>query len=69
MVATEQVVGPVMSAQPAMTVEPVVGAMQVVNGVVWCTEMKGKRGRPRKYVPDGTYCIVSFANFSFDSAN
>lgn len=50
-----QLVGPVVSVQPAMAV----GAMQEVNGVVSDTEMKKKRGRPRKDGRDGKPTALS----------
>lgn len=46
-------VGPVLSAPPAVAVEQGIVAMPVANGVAPGTEMKKKRGRPRKYGPDG----------------
>lgn len=51
--AVEQTMGPVVSAPQAMEVEQGIVAMPVVNGVAPGTEMKKKRGRPRKYGPDG----------------
>lgn len=52
-VVVEQGVGPVVSVSPAVAVEQAVVAMPVANGVAPGTEMKKKRGRPRKYGPDG----------------
>lgn len=64
-VVEEQGVGPVESELPAMAEGPVVLAapaggleqaivpMPGANGVAPVTEMKKKRGRPRKYGPDG----------------
>lgn len=55
----EQAVGPVVSAPLAMTVEQAVVAMPEVNGVATGTETKKKRGRPRKYGPDGKPLALS----------
>ncbi|KAL8095953.1 AT-hook motif nuclear-localized protein 7-like [Apium graveolens] len=51
--AVEVVVGPVVSERPAGAVEQAVVAMPGANGVAAGMEMKKKRGRPRKYGPDG----------------
>lgn len=55
----EQGGGPVVSAPPGMAVEQAVGVIAGANAVGPGTELKKKRGRPRKYGPDGKPLALS----------